>query len=275
MNNNSNVYVPPLYFADKQQAAYDIPVEILSQALTDFADYGTLARLACTCKSFSTLVADAVVDSFDLAVSYLEGKNGLEKNATMAVRSLKIMCESGELTKDQLNRAKYLLATCHLTGNGTETDLEYGIKLLEDAANDLDSISAFYLAQLYEGGEHNVPLCPEKAAKWFLHAAELGHAESMAEYALHLELGVGVEQNDAEALNWYLKAAEAGHIEANYSIGECYEEAKGVPHDLNEACIWYFKSAEKGCNDSVKALVRLEDIARIVLPGVMSRLLHG
>lgn len=278
----SNIYVPPLYFDDKQKQqqqflnnGFDIPVEILSQAMTDFADYGTLARLACACKSYSSLVVDSAVDSFDLAVSYLEGGCGLEKNAKMAVRLLTQMCEANELSKEQLNRAKYLLASCHLSGNGTEVDQEKGLKLLEDAANNSDPTSGFYLARLYEGGEYDVPLCPEKAARWFRHAAELGHIESMAEYALHLELGVGVEQNDSEALNWYVKAAEFGHIEANFSIGECYEEAKGVPHDLNEACLWYFKSAEKGCDDSVKALMRLEDIARIIQPGVLRRLLHG
>ena len=277
-----SIYVPPMYFSTKdgqsERGPLNLPCEVLSKALTDFCDYGTVARLACTSKTYSKLLVECSTDSFELACAYFEGKNGLEKNPSMAVRLLQKICSNEENTEDQkehLSRAKYMLATCHLTGNGTVQDTDKGIELLENSANVFqDSNSAYYLATLYENGEHRVELCPEKAARWFLYAAELGHAESMVEYALHLELGVGVDQDDAQALQWYLRAAEAGSTEANYSIGECYEEAKGVPHDLNEACLWYFKSAEKGCDDSVRALKRLEDIARIVLPGVRN-LLHG
>ena len=95
----------------------------------------------------------------------------------------------------------------------------------------------------------------------------------MAELGLCYELGCGVEQNDQLALDWYMKAAEQGNNTAKYSIGEAFEEARGVPQSDEEACLWYYKAAIEGCEDSRKALKRLEDIARIVVPGVRSLLL--
>mmetsp|Transcript_8512 Transcript_8512/g.12596 ORF Transcript_8512/g.12596 Transcript_8512/m.12596 type:complete len:284 (-) Transcript_8512:170-1021(-) len=274
-NNTTTVAVPPLYFTDKHIMSTNnlhsrVPSEILSQALTEYCDYGTLARLSCVSRMYKDIVRDAASNKLELAVSYLEGKDGLAVNFVMAVRYLKELVDDEAVESVSRAKAIHMLAKCYLAGDGAEQDTAAGTQLLEDGATCatlLDTECAHTLANLYENGDYGVELCPEKAAHWFHYAADLGHVESMAEYALHLELGVGVEQNDSEALNWYLKAANAGHVEANYSIGECYEEAKGVPLDHSEACLWYFKSASKGCNDSVKALERLSDVARIVLPG--------
>ena len=98
-------------------------------------------------------------------------------------------------------------------------------------------------------------------------AAENGHVEAMAEYAMCCELGCGREQSDTEALEWYTRAANMGHVQANFSVGEAFEEAKGVPQSDSEAVMWYYKAAVMGDEDSKKALKRLQDIARIVVPG--------
>ena len=163
------------------------------------------------------------------------------------------------------------IADCYLTGNGVEAaNAAMGVQWLEAAfhqANDVDA--AHKLALLYEYGEHNVEIDVIAAADWFLNAAKGGHVEGMAEYAMCCELGCGREQSDEEALDWYTKAANAGHVTAKFSVGEAFEEARGVPQSDQEACLWYYKAAIEGDEDSKKALRRLEDIARIVLPGVM------
>jgi TPR repeat protein len=106
------------------------------------------------------------------------------------------------------------------------------------------------------------------AKKWFEAAAEAGHLDAMVELALCYELGCGTEQSDEQALDWYMRAAQAGHVTAKFSVGEAFEEARGVPQSDEEACLWYYKAAVAGCDDSVVALQRLSDIARIVVPGV-------
>jgi hypothetical protein len=69
-------------------------------------------------------------------------------------------------------------------------------------------------------------------------------------------------------LDWYTKAANEGHATAKFSVAEAFEEARGVPQSDEEACLWYYRAALVGDEDAKKALRRLYDIARIVVPGV-------
>ena len=55
-------------------------------------------------------------------------------------------------------------------------------------------------------------------------------------------------------------------------MGEIFEEARGVPQSDSEAVLWYYKAALMGDDDSKRALFRLNDIARIVLPGFINTL---
>jgi TPR repeat protein len=65
------------------------------------------------------------------------------------------------------------------------------------------------------------------------------------------EQGVGVAQDDVEALKWFRLAAEQDDADAQYHLGRMYEEGRGgVEQDYVEAGQWYRLSAEKrnlGC----------------------------
>mmetsp|Transcript_1661 Transcript_1661/g.2371 ORF Transcript_1661/g.2371 Transcript_1661/m.2371 type:complete len:386 (-) Transcript_1661:148-1305(-) len=160
------------------------------------------------------------------------------------------------------------LATCYLKGVGVTQDSSIGLAWLEAAYQHSDTDSAHEIATLYEYGKDGVEVDIVLAAKWFHQAAQRGHVESMAEYAMCLELGCGVESSEEKALEWYTHAAELGHVTSNFSVGEMFEEARaGLPQSDSEAVLWYYKAAQMGDVDSKKALKRLSDIARIVLPG--------
>ena len=58
--------------------------------------------------------------------------------------------------------------------------------------------------------------------------------------------GKGVQQDDAEAIRWYLKAAQQGHADAQNNLGLMYQNGKGVKQDDAEAIKWYLKAAEQG-----------------------------
>ena len=161
------------------------------------------------------------------------------------------------------------LADCYLNGNGVTHDPQLGLQCLELAYTNANHVDAAHtMANMYEHGDHGVELDVYKAAEWYLRAAKGGHTEAMAEYGLCCELGCGRDVSDEEALEWYMKAAEQGHVTAKYSVGEAFEEARGVPQSDEEACLWYYKAALDGDVDSKRALRRLLDIARIVVPGV-------
>ena len=58
--------------------------------------------------------------------------------------------------------------------------------------------------------------------------------------------GVGVPENDIEAVEWYRKVAEQGHAPAQDNLGDMYAEGDGVPKNDAEAVKWYRKEAEQG-----------------------------
>lgn len=270
--------------SSNSNALDSLPAETLQHCLTAYADWGDLAKVANLQRSFSTILRDAAEhgghdSKWSLACGLLDGTHGLEANPRLAIEYLIELTgvalsdngnDDAQITSDTecFAPAARKLATCYLNGNGVDQDNDRGIRWLEvayTAGSDLDA--AYELGTIYEYGHHDVEIDVKTAAEYFLKAAKGGHTEGMAEYALCCELGCGVEQSDEEALEWYTKAAEAGHVTAKYSVGEIFEEARGVPQSDSEACLWYFKAAVDGCMDSKKALKRLHDIARIVLPG--------
>jgi TPR repeat protein len=289
--------LPPLYFDGK--SANDgsflatVPAEIV-QNVTSFFDWGDLSRLTAIHRAWQNVVSDAAnthESQWELAQALLDGTHGLMCHPERAVKLMKelagvVMMKESVIASDEHEQSERVvtkalpssspfapamrrLADCHLKGEGVAKDTTAGIRWLEAAFDHgLDMDAAHELALLYEYGEHEVPIDVYLAAEWFHKAAEAGHVEAMSEYAMCCELGCGVDQSDDLALEWYMKAANAGHVTAKYSVGECFEEARGVPQSDEEACLWYYKAAVEGDEDSKKALRRLRDIARIVVPGV-------
>jgi len=268
--------LPSLYLEDKRQSSStrsfetstlgSLPSELFVHCFS-YCNWGDLSKIATVNSSWKTIVSDAAshggLDAkWHLALSLLSGTNGLAPHPELAVQYLTELASSARYTP-----AMRKLSNCYLTGDGADYNQEKGIKYLEDAVDGDDTEAAHQLALIYEYGEYDVPVDVVLAAEWFLNAASNGHIEAMAEYAMCCELGCGVPQSDADALDWYTRAANAGHIEAHFSVGEIFEEAKGVPQSDEEACLWYYKAAVMGDDDAKKALLRLQDIARIVVPG--------
>jgi len=297
-----NPTVAHLYFDGKQRnkiqedsSLTTLPPEILKHCLVDYLDWGDLAKLSTVQSSWKTLLIDAArfggcKAKWELAEAMLNGKRGLTKNPEQAVTLFREMAGvrldfhnkkesdktetestavSVERTKEPFSPAMKRIAECYLKGVGVETNRDLGVRWLQvayEVANDVDA--AHTLAVLYEHGKFAVEIDVYRAAEWFLKAAQGGHTEAMAEYGLCCELGCGRDQSDEEALDWYMRAANNGHTTAKYSVGEAFEEARGVPQSDEEACLWYYKAAVEGDVDSKRALRRLHDIARIVVPGV-------
>ena len=303
-NSSNPPSLRPLYFAendsDKNNQCFAIepfPSEVLT-TITSFLDWGDYARLSVTNTSFQNIMHDAAVlndQKWNLAMALMNGTNGLAANPSLAMKYFyelaqievskddfdpafePMMIPKEEFTEEDTTENKEQsfktmamkkIAKCFFEGNGVEIDLKMGLAWLKAAHYHGDVESAYETAIIYEYSKYGVEVDIYHAAEWFLGAAKSGHIESMAEYAMCLELGCGVEQSDDDALDWYTKAAEKGHITSNFSVGEMFEQARGgLPQSDTEAVLWYYKAALMGDEDSKKALVRLNDIARIVIPG--------
>ena len=85
-----------------------------------------------------------------------------------------------------------------------------------------------------------------------IQSAQEGDAVAQYNLAVMHSKGVGVAQNDAEAIKWYGLAAEQGHAMAQYNLGMVYYFGKGVPQDYSTAYKWVLIAAEYGDNSVAK-----------------------
>jgi hypothetical protein len=95
--------------------------------------------------------------------------------------------------------------------------------------------------------------------KDFRASAEQGDAEAQYNLALIYDHGIGVENDDAEALKWYRQAAEQGHAKAQYNLGMMYYFGKGVPQDKATGYQWVILAADRGeqvAKDAMAALAK-------------------
>jgi TPR repeat protein len=107
-----------------------------------------------------------------------------------------------------------------------------------------DAKAQFELGNIYGNGKG---MDRSEAGKWYLKAAEQGHAGAQRSLGFYFKLGGGgVEKDAAEAVRWYLKAAEQGDAEAGYDLGMAYLSGGGVAKDATEAAKWLRKVAERG-----------------------------
>ncbi|NTV99553.1 MAG: sel1 repeat family protein [Chlorobiaceae bacterium] len=82
--------------------------------------------------------------------------------------------------------------------------------------------------------------------------AENGNAPAQNKLGVFYEIGLGVPQDDKEAVKWYRSAAEQGYAEAQFNLGEKYEDGRGVAQDKTIAKAWYKKACDNGWNCGCK-----------------------
>ena len=68
------------------------------------------------------------------------------------------------------------------------------------------------------------------------------------------EFGSGVEQSYEKAAEWFLKAAEQGFADAQCNLGDMYDNGTGVEESDEKAREGYQKAADQGFVDAIEAL---------------------
>ena len=86
----------------------------------------------------------------------------------------------------------------------------------------------------------------ETALKEWRPLAEQGDSYSQYNLGLMYDYGLGVIEDDAQAVYWYRKAAEQSHAKGQYSIGYMYASGRGIAKDDTQAVYWFRKAAEQG-----------------------------
>jgi len=75
--------------------------------------------------------------------------------------------------------------------------------------------------------------------------AEAGDVFAQVSLGDAYAIGIGVPQDDVEALRWYRLAAEQGNALAQVTLGHMYRDGVGVPQDYVEGRRWYRLAAEQ------------------------------
>ena len=124
-------------------------------------------------------------------------------------------------------------------------------KLRRDAEQD-DTETQFSLGRMYAEGI-GVPQDDAEAVQWYRRAAEQGTAEAQFNLGGMYLKGEGIPQDDAEAAQWFRRAAEQGFAGAQFNLGLMYEKGEGVPQDYIAAHLFFNLSGAKGDEEARKA----------------------
>ena len=145
-----------------------------------------------------------------------------------------------------------LLATSAFSDDAQSCDRYFSLNQYElahqscvTAAEQGNATAQHYLGVMYGEGlgvEQNNP----EAVRWLLAAAEQSVAGAQHHLGWMYHQGLGVEQSYAEAVRWYRAAAEQGIIWAQTNLGLMYRQGLGVAQNYMEAMRWYRAAAEQG-----------------------------
>ncbi len=103
----------------------------------------------------------------------------------------------------------------------------------------------YNLGLMYDNGL-GVPQDDKEAVKWYRKAADQGDSDAQTNLGQMYRQGLGVPRDDKEAAKWYrLAADQGGYARAQYNLGWMYDNGRGVPQDDKEAVKWYRLAAEQ------------------------------
>ena len=140
-----------------------------------------------------------------------------------------------------------------------ENGSDEGVEALRRVANLGYAPAQFYLAKLYEQGEHGLTKDMTEARRWTERAAQGGDRKAMHNLALYYFEGVGGPKNSTTAAQWFRRAAELGLVDSQYNLGRLYEEGFGVSQNAAEAYKWFLIAGEAGDKDAAASAQRVKD----------------
>ena len=141
--------------------------------------------------------------------------------------------------------SKYCLSCLLMNGWGCNQNVNEGIHLIEELAEQGLAKAQFKLGRYYEIGER-IPKDIKKAIVWYTKAAEQGNDKAQYNLGLLYRDGNGTSQNYEEAAKWLTMAANQGLAHAQYFLGGLCAQGLGTSQSYEKAVEWYTKAAEQG-----------------------------
>jgi TPR repeat protein len=95
---------------------------------------------------------------------------------------------------------------------------------------------------------------------WEIYTAAL-RGDKVAQYKTGViyEQGIGVEQNQTQAVLWYEKSAWQGYRDAQYNLALMNASGRGVDKNIDRAMVWLAKAAKQGDKEARVLLLQIID----------------
>jgi len=87
-----------------------------------------------------------------------------------------------------------------------------------------------------------------------------GYAGAQSNLGFKYASGLGIPQDDAEAMRLYRLAADQGYAGAQVNLGVAYDNGEGVLQDYVEAHMWYNLAASRSAGENRETAVSLRDL---------------
>ena len=145
------------------------------------------------------------------------------------------------------------LGDMYYWGDGVEQSYEKAAGYYMLAADQGSAAAMGNLGFMYENGL-GVPLSYDKAREYYEKAADLGDALSLYNLGYMYLYGLGVPLSYDKALQYYEKAADMGDAAALNNLGYMYQTGQGVPVSYDKAREYYEKAADLGLSTALSNL---------------------
>lgn len=142
---------------------------------------------------------------------------------------------------------------CYANGYGVPQNIQKAWELYQKAASMGYSPAYVILGNYYFMGSDNVEQNDRDAADNWQTAAHMGDVVGLYKLGLCYKYGIGVEQNETEAIKWLTKSAKKNYGKAQYELGNYYLFAK----DYKNAYKWLDKSKKNGIPEAKKLIDQL------------------
>lgn len=146
---------------------------------------------------------------------------------------------------------------------------EKALQILEYAAEQGDAEAQYHLGRYFHGRNlfsdtrktDKSSNDSEKAAYWYLQAANQEHGQAQAELASCYKMGEGVEQDFNKTIKWLIKGCENNNALAQWRLGNLYYY--GLSYRYNESekdYYWLYKQASSDWGEDDNDLKKGDDV---------------
>ena len=129
---------------------------------------------------------------------------------------------------------------------------------LQEKALQGDAQAAFELGEMHASGV-GVKQNNTEAVRWYRIAAEKGNSKAQSLLGTAYHRGIGLAVDDVQATEWLNKAADQMDPLAQFQLGEGFESGWVGQRDKAEAYKWYLLSASQGYTKATKKVTAIEN----------------